>query len=354
MSTYYAVQSLPNTNARQAVQNVRPISTSLLTIDSEDRYADYIQSRAEPTSPYNFTIKKNESLMNGFFTRVGVTEVNMPWTIPNINLKTSSIQVIYSPTGDPSAVFINTINLLTGYYTPYQLAQAMQTAVRSISNDLIDFQMSYGGGPLPQSAGTNDSGVQPFFQYWVGPVPDLEIAFYPVFYNTSTYPYPPQTKQLFDVLGFTSQNTILSNQSDGAYTLCQAIRYVDIVCNQLTQVASLKDQTSQTVARDMLCRIYLGDGGGTGQSTIQADASGIFCPPGCAPMTIHRLFPVPKFIQWIPNQPIPGYLQFTVYDDAGDVLDTSLSSIVIGNPQFRGPPFTSQSTDWSMTLLAME
>lgn len=354
MSTYYAVQSLPNTNARQAVQNVRPISTSLLTIDSEDRYVDYIDARANPTSPYQFTIRKNESLMNGFFTRVGVTEVNLPWTIPNINLKTSSIQVIYSPTGDPSAVFINTINLLTGFYTPSQLAIAMTQAVRDISNDLLDFEMTYGGGPIPPAASTNATGVQPYFQYYVGPVPNLTIAFYPVLYNTDTYPYTSQTKQLFDVLGFTSINTIQSQQGDSAYTLCQAIRYVDIVCNQLTQVASLKDQTSQTVARDMLCRIYLGDGNGSGQSTIQADASGIFCPPGCAPTTIHRLFPVPKYIQWVPNQPIPGFLQFTVYDDAGDVLDNSLTNLVPGSPGLRGPPFTSQATDWSMTLLAME
>jgi len=288
--------------------------------------------------------------MNGFFTRIGVTEVNFPWTIPNINVKTNQIQVVYSPTGDPSNVFTSTILLLPGFYTPSQLAQAIETEVRSISNDLIDFEMTYGGGPVPPAASTNDTGVQPFFQYWVGPVPNLEIAFLPVPYNTQLYPYSSQTKQLFDVLGFTSRNTLLANQEDGAYTLCQAIRYVDIVCNQLTSVASLKDQTSQTVARDMLCRIYLGDGNGSGQSTVQPDASGIFCPPGCAPTTIYRQFSVPKYIQWIPNQPISGFLQFTVYDDAGDVLDTSLSNVTsLIQGQYR-----SQITDWSMTMMVSE
>jgi hypothetical protein len=99
----------------------------------------------------------------------------------------------------------------------------------------------------------------------------------------------------------------------------------------------------------MLCRIYLGAGSGDSQSTVEP-SDPTFCPPGCAPMVIYRNFTMPKQIQWIPNQNIPGFLQFQVYDDAGDLLDNSLfnSSIVSA----LGFPY--QLADWSMTMLVSE
>jgi hypothetical protein len=90
--------------------------------------------------------------------------------------------------------------------------------------------------------------------------------------------------------------------------------------------------------------VYLGDGNGTGQSTVSADASGAngitFCPPGCEPLTIYRNFTNPKQIQWIPNQNIGGFLQFQIYDDTGVIL-----SDTIGN---------NGGVDWSMTILVSE
>jgi hypothetical protein len=55
---------------------------------------------------------------------------------------------------------------------------------------------------------------------------------------------------------------------------------------------------------------------------------------------------MPKQIQWIPNQNIPGFLQFQVYDDTGDLLDNSL---IVPNTGL-----ASQFLDWSMTMLVSE
>lgn len=329
---------LPDTNARQPAVTVRPSSNALLTIDSEDRYADYTDQRSNPTSPYNFTIRKNENLMAGFFTRLAVTEINFPFTVPNINRKTDKIGVSYQPAASPIA--LATITLDDGFATPAEIAADVQAKVRALSTDLSGFTMGYG-------ASYDFSGAIPSFYYNTNNA--TTIAFTPLPYNTVVYPYPSQTKQLFDLLGFSlgsgiyAGNDSLSTANNGNATLCQAIRYVDIVCNVLTSVSALKDQTSQPIVRDMLCRVYLGDGGGTGQSTVQPDASG-FCPPGCAPLIIYRNFTNPKQIQWIPNQNVPGCLQFQVYDDAGDLLENSL------------PPsnFYNQNTDWSMTILVSE
>jgi hypothetical protein len=327
---YYAVSPLPDTNARSPAITVRPASTALLTIDSEDRYQDYLDARENPTSPYNFSIRKNENLMAGFFTRLAVTEVNFPWTIPNINLKTYTIQISFDVGGALTA--LQPVAIPLGFYTPARLASELQATIRFLyPASLSAFTMVYG---------TNGVFTQPQF-YYATNVAGTTVSFDPVPYNTSTYAYPPQTKQLFDLLGFRDSNSNLQASASGAFTLCQPIRYVDIVCNQLTAVSALKDNTSQPIVRDMLCRVYLGDGGGTGQSTVAPDASG-FCPPGCAPMTIYRNFTSPKQIQWLPAQNIQGYLQFSVYDDAGDLLSNSIAQ------------GSYNSTDWSFTILVSE
>ena len=338
---FYSNAPLPDLNARQVAQTIRPPSTSLLTIDSEDRFTDYTQARGDAvgnysSTPYNFSISKSESLMNGFFTRVGITEINFPWVIPNINAKTNSIQVVYQI--GAALPVITSIALEYGFYTPHNLAEALVAQITQIPA-LSAFTMEYG------NTGMTNYGDEPIFTYAANN--GNGVSFLPWVYNTTPYPFPSNTRQLFDLLGFSNKNALLTTTNDfGNYTFCQATRYIDIVCNQLTNNQALKDQTSQPISRDMLCRLYLGDGGGTGQSTV-APSDPTFSPPGCAPTTIYRIFTLPKQIQWIPNQPIPGFLSFQVYDQDGNPLDESVT-ITTGGRGF------NQSIDWSMTLQVSE
>lgn len=314
----------------------RPSSSAILAIDSEDRFKSYNEQRdvlmttGYNASAYNFQINKNESLMNGFFTRLGVTEVVFPWAIPNINNKTQDIIVTYEIA--PAAPVSTTLSLLQGFYKPSEIAADLQTQIRALDASLAGFDLTYGQATLK---------VPQFFYDTNNPA--VEISFSPLTYNTSSYPYTNTSKQLFDLLGFTSANSTLDTVGFGTYTLCQAIRYVDIVCSQLTYNQGLKDTMSQTVARDTLCRIYLGDANGFGNNTLSpTDAD--FCPTGCAPFTVYRNFNTPKYIQWRPDQPVIGGLRFQVYDDAGDLLSAS----AIGNT------LEENSLDWSMTLLVSE
>jgi hypothetical protein len=269
--------------------------------------------------------------MPGFMTRIGVSEIVFPWTIPNINKKTNTIDISYNIGTGVVGVALTLFPI--GFYTPYALASALQAKVRGLpGNPLPAFTMTYGNN--------NVSDNDPTFEYDTGNV-SFSIAFNPKPYNSASYPYNSQTKQLFDLLGFTSRNRVIAGGDFSDYTFCQAIRYVDIVCNQLTNSQAQKDQTSQTVARDMLARIYIMDGGGfTSSSVPVTDPS--FCPVGCAPTTIYRNYTMPKQIQWIPNQNIPGYLQFSVYDDTGALLDETVDV------------FVTKGIDWSMTMLVSE
>jgi hypothetical protein len=323
---------LPSYNATDHGMTVRPSSTSLLCIDSEDRYVSYNASRVGTISPYNYTINKSESLMNGFMTRVGVTEISFPWLIPNVNVKTRDI--IVTTTIGAGAPVITPIRLDIGMYIPSQLVLAIDAAVSQAVPGL-GLTIDYG------APGTFSD--RPIVTYSV--TAGNTIAFSPLPYNSATYPFGSQTKQLFDILGFTAANTVPLVSGNGNYTLCQAIRYVDIVCPQLTYNQALKDTMSQSVVRDTLCRLYLNSAPGISSTTIPSD--GGFCPPGCAPTVLYKEYTHPKQIQWLPNQPIPGYLQIQVYDDTGDLLDNSLTNI----ESLAG---TSQATDWSMTLQISE
>jgi hypothetical protein len=317
----------------------RPSSSAILAIDSEDRFKDFIQARTATAgiaggkfnrSPYDFQISKNESLMNGFFTRLALTEVNFPWVIPNINVRTQDIQITYQVGAGP--IVVDFLTLPIAFYTPADIAAAIEAGVLAIvGNPIPAFTMVYGAGDIPRfTYNTNDAAIT--------------FAFEPMDYNSTLYPYPPTTKQLFDLLGFNDDNTILGANNvveDGGSTFCQAIRYIDIVCSQLTYNQAVKDTMSQQTARDTLCRLYLGDGPYTGTSTLNP-SDPLFCPPGCAPFTIYRQFTNPKFIRWMADQPVQGNLQFQVFDDDGSALETALNNT-----------YTS-AENWSFTLLVSE
>lgn len=315
----------------------RPTSTALLTIDSEDRFSSYLSKRVAPLSfgiinesPYNFRITKEQALLNGFMTRLAVTEVCFPWVTPNINSKSNRINWQYQIGAGP-VVTPPPITLTPGFYKPSELAAAIVAAVNPVAG-LGFLTMTYGANGMP------------IFSYNTSN-PANKIAFSPMTYGSAAYPYGPETKQLFDLLGFyltvgsTAGNDTLLASSNGFYTLCQSIRYVDIVSPQLVANQGLGDATSQTIGRDALCRIYIGD---VGQSIASAGDSA-FCPPGCRPTTIYRQFATPKYVQWNAQMPVGSSIQFLVYDDTGALLETT------------GPfPGGSVYSDWSMTLLATE
>ena len=303
----------PVYSARDTDVTQRPTSTALLCIDSNDRFKNNALARDETiratSTAYDFSINKNESLMNGFFTRLGVTEVMFQWMVPNINFQTQRIGFDYQPAVGPAVP--GSLILERGFYTPSMIASEIQAIVRAISPvSLGAFTMTYGVDNVGSQA--------PIFVYNTNNA--TQVRFYP-YVSSPVLGVNATSRQLFDILGFTSpSNTTLDLGGFGYDTFCQATRYVDIVCSQLTNNQALKDTMSQVVARDVLCRVYLSDAQNT-QSTVLPSSS-TFCPAGCMPTTLYRNFAQPKQIQWIPNQPVPGSLRFEVFDEDGNNLNT--------------------------------
>lgn len=355
MATSYFKE--PTFSPQAGVFTQRPSSTALLTIDSEDRFQNYPQERLTlgisagtgyNQSPYDFTIVKNESIMNGFFTRLGLTEVNFPWTIPNINPKTQEIYVNWCNVGANTSGSTLVTMAQPDFLKPSEIATQLQVQIRAANSNLANFNLLYGDPPL-----TNVP--QFFYSSGVSGLSNVYVSFSPMPYNSALYPYPDTTKQLFDLLGMTAANSAVpptATAGVGKPTLCQATRYVDIVCPQLTYNQPLKDTMTQQIARDSLCRLYLGAGNNFGNNTL-APGDSNFCPPGCAPFTIYRQFQTPKMINWTPNQPVAGVLTFQVYDDTGAILSEMCSSAVVPSSAKR-VGVNPEYTDWSATVLVSE
>jgi hypothetical protein len=310
---------------------IRQPSTALLTIDSEDRFPTYQTKReAAPGSynysPYDFTITKNESVMNGFFTRLAVTEVVFPWNVPNINAQTNRMLVGYAAApGGPFTTF--TLSVPIGFYTPSQLATAIQAELVAVPA-LVGTTVVYGTDNIPSFTFdfTATGQFVIFTPMTFQPNPAL-----PGFYQFNN------TKQLFDVLGLYSLSLIPSVQKVGIETMCQSTRYIDIICALLTYNQSLKDTTTQPISRDALCRVYLGS---LNSNMIVPASDPDFAPPGTTPGVIYTQYSSPKQIQWSPNQPVSSGLRFQIFDDEG----TPLGDLYDPSPEI----------NWSLTLNVSE
>jgi len=300
---------------------IRPSSTALFCIDSEDRYASLTASRgAVLTSPYSFSINRNQSLLNGFFKRIALTEIVFPYYIPNVNSRTSELFYDSSVAGSNRSITIG-----EAFYTPSQLASAVQTAL--IADGATGVTVTYTDGRFYVDAGVGNT-----------------IDFFP----SSNPPTIPSTStfQLFDLMGFTTANGTPARTQTSMVTRCRYTEYLDIVCSQLTYNQDLKDGSSDPVNRDILARVYLeGENDQPiGVYTTLAPTTVTTVPntvPGTYPFTIYRQFKNPKQIKWNETQPL-GNLTFQVYDSHGDLLASPDPSKDWNYP------------DWRMTLLVSE
>ena len=324
----------------QQATTVRAAATALFCVDSADRFKTYTEESAATTinaynaSPYDFSIVKNESLMNGFFTRLAVSEVQIPWNIPNVNYKTNSIVFKWKVGAGP--IQTATLQLNVGFYIPQDFAQILETTIQLTDPALANVNVSY----------------QDNLRFTVVSIPanpNLKFAFEPTPYG-AIYPYnSASTINLFHMMGFNDSNKILdTSHFSKKATFFQYTPFIDITCPQLTYNQGLKDTTTQQASKDTLCRIYLTDGNFNQGKLV---AGNNFCPPGCSPMILHRQFTNPKFIYWSPNQPIQGNLQFQVVDADGQVVGKYEPAP--GNISGNTIPYDI-GVDWQMSILVSE
>jgi hypothetical protein len=307
---------------------VRPSSTALFCVDSADRYESYQARALAPTGPYFFSISRNQSLLNGFFKRIALTEIVFPYYIPNINNETDSIE--FSDNGGA----LQTITIPTpGFYTPALLASTLEGLLQIATGNAL-LTVTYLNGIF--NFQTNAADTLAFARGNYGGQGARLTEF-----------------QLYDLLNLSGPGvnglTTAATALVSGVTRCRYTEYVDIVSSQLTYNQDLKDGSSDPVVRDMVARVYIEDETSPIIPVYKSVAPDgvIMTPdvaiPGTYPMTIYRKFPHPKQILWNKRQPL-GNLTFEVYDDKGQLLSAHLGAVY---PDSTMP-------DWRMTLLVSE
>ena len=314
----------------QAV-TIRPSSTAVLAIDSADRYPTYQDDWESDTSPYSFTITRNQAILNGFFTRIALTEFVFPFYLPNINAYTNTLY--FKKNGGATAE----ADIPIGFYTPTALAAAVQTMLQAngFAAATCVYQISPSSPGFPPGSFFIDTNTADTIQFVRGAGPVATT-------NTTLDRF-----QLFDLMRLDGLD---SNQVGGRTTQCKYIEYIDVVCTQLTYNQDLKDSSSAPNNRDVLARIYIETENDQPNAVYQG---GAFLPltdtiPGCYPFTIYRQFKTPKQILWNKAQSL-GNIKFELFDNNGQPLGAPFTP---GDPN--NPVVTGSYPDWRMTLLVSE
>ena len=268
----------------------RPPATANLMIDSADR------PNPTTTTPYDFQITRQQSILNGFFTRIATTEVVLEWCQDNIPNTTLGVDI--------SGVAHN-INISNGLYTVEMLLDEIVAQLDALNIAGYNFAVNTLG---PGGAVGIFSGNA-----------NLDFSF------TSD----PQN--VLKKLGITL-NQYQPEQAVDCPDL-RMYRYIDFVSSQLTYPQSLKDATTQLVTRDVLCRWYMAE-----DTQEQYDAYGFPILMGYKRFCRRRLFNPPKYIKWDNNLPI-GNISFQVYGDDGNLL---------------ADPANDARNNWLMTLQVSE
>lgn len=254
-------------------------------IDSADRNATL------NPSCFDFQISRPQSIMNGFFTRCGTTEVVLEWCEPNIIDDEITLDISGAVTRTTTsyqilASFLNVAQLLNEIVAGFNNTNGVTFSISTIGNS-VGIDASGGkfriiSTPLAVRAEL-DIGVSLQSRKAIGQCPDLRLY-----------------------------------------------RYLDFVSPQLTYSQDLKDTSTQTISRDVLCRWYMAE-----DSQESYDQYGFPILMGYEAFVRRRLFNPPKQIKWDNNLPV-GNLQFQVYGDDGNLVQNI------------------QDTQWLMTLQLTE
>lgn len=275
-------------------------ATANLMVDSADRN-ELIINGTDVSTPYNFTMARNQALISGFFTRIGTTEVVVEYCADNISETLNNNSISF----DVSGIGVISVTIPSATYTVAGVLDAIVEAVDDVSG-------SHSGAICR----VIQQGGQTFLEFLVGGVfREAELA--------------DPTQKLVEQLDILESpvGDFLINCPD-----LRPYRYWDFVCENLTQVQDVKDASTAPIVRDVLCRWYF-----SFDDPPQLDAYGFPILMGYTRFCLRRIFNPPKQIKWEQNIQV-GNLVFSVYGD-----DQELVSATGGS-----------DTNWLMTLQLTE
>lgn len=292
-------------NSDEAI-TIRSSADAFFLMDSADRNTTQIgenrdvglivTSQSQPWN--NFRISKNQPLLDAFARRIGVTEVNFPWAIPNITPLNNVIYIHNRTTLDTVKIEIQ-----RDFYTGTELAAALQARINAqigAGNMTVTYDIARRRFTFAVAAGAQTIG----YDIWYYQGPNIVRPTPKEFFSQAS---------LCRTLGLQLRQigvSIAPGESiTGSVTFIQYTAWVDIVSNRIHYDTEGKDgNTAPTQTRDVLCRIFCADE----ISNYGADA------PGTRSFIIHRQFKTPKMLKLNPEQFLAS-VDFSVLDEYGNL-----------------------------------
>jgi hypothetical protein len=280
-----------NTGEHPGVPSRPPASANLM-VSSTDRYTTFFEQLISPTTSANWQLNKKQNILSGYFTRLAITQLQFFWNIPTIIQGYNSLFSI-----DIDDVEL-TIDIPTGFYTPSELAEEIESGIRTHPDYDEDSNFTVDGTNLGFTFAVSD----PFTFTILAPVPDeIEDA---------------KSLNRFLILIGARDVNFEENETftqTGIPTML-ATRFVDICSSRLTQYQRVKDATTLpgNVTSDVIARVYA-----TAPSTSTNDDM-----PGqilSIPNIINIDYNTPKHIKWSPDQAIVNF-DIQVKDEYGDLI----------------------------------
>jgi hypothetical protein len=249
-----------------------PTSSALLTIDTRDSYK-FQDGFIAPnyTNPYNIEIYKNESIFQGKINRLALQEVNMIYSIPNVNPYNNAL-FLSGSTGPEISVTIP-----TSFYPPQELGkevakQLNETAFSGVTGALgctgwnVSYDTGRGSFTIKNGDGiTGPTGADTVFPFKINPKygqdkGQVQNAGEPTVYT--------RTDTLATMMGFGNVANALTPtpgstgiqqtgiQGDVASMLYTT--YIDVVSQALTANQKVRDvSTNNNTGSNLLARIYI-------------------------------------------------------------------------------------------------
>ena len=289
---------------------IRQPSTANLMIDSSDR-SNYDHS------PWDCQFHQDKNLINGFFTRLGLSELVLDWSAPNVTAD-PVYNVHYQYENDPNIfrVVDNSGNHAIVCDGTWTVAELLNYIVAELNHQ--------SGGYKIVKKGVYNAGAPATFNF--------------VSIQNTTKTFTISGSNLTERLAISGNQigVALNFVYIGSEANLQIVRYIDFVSQDLTYNQDLKDGTTTNSNYTVLARWYF-----AWDNPPLIDEYGFPVLMGYTAFNLRRIFNPPKQIRWTPNMPL-GNFSVQVYDDYGHILKAT------------SPIVNYNANSWLMTLQVSE
>lgn len=289
-----------------AVRTQRPPSYAQMLVSSTDRYSNPIVRLTYPTTSSNWSLNLKNYALNGYFTRLALTQLQVFWNIPTIIDGVNDVFILnIDGTETP-------FTLTAGFYSGSELATEIENEV---SATIGTFTCTY-----------NDDGG---FRFDSGGPEQISFALL----DNDVPDYNSNNNFLFTIGAIEPNFTAQTNTafSTGVAPMLYT-RWIDLCSSYLTKYQRAKDQTSDpaAVVSNVIARIYPTPPNVT---LNQAMPGQLYARPFV--MCID--YNTPKMIMWNKDEAISNF-DLQLRDEYGNFLPWS--------PEF--------GTEYQLTILASE